>query len=118
MLSLIFENLAINADGGLGLETMARDFLVRHSYYVLPIMPYLRETLEFLRLNSEGISIDAAIADAKSSFRWRLGLQHAQPIKKIFNWPAPLLGMPNGIRYHSRRLSYHSGPFRVRDAKP
>ncbi|KAL1973754.1 hypothetical protein VTN31DRAFT_5314 [Thermomyces dupontii] len=44
----------------------------------------LRETLDFLDLHSGGVSIDVAMADAMRYFRWRHGLEHARPVKKIF----------------------------------
>ncbi|KAL1977034.1 hypothetical protein VTN31DRAFT_3316 [Thermomyces dupontii] len=48
------------------------------------ITPFLRETLKFLDLDQDGITTDEAIADAMSYFRWRLGLQHARPVRKIY----------------------------------
>lgn len=72
-------------------------------------MPYLRETLWFLGLDSEGVSTEAAIADATKYFQWKHGLQHARPVKKIFlPWQSYWPSMPNRIQYHSRQLCYHA----------
>ncbi|KAL1993593.1 hypothetical protein VTN49DRAFT_2262 [Thermomyces lanuginosus] len=71
------------------------------------IRPFLRETLTFLGLDSEGISTDGAISDAMRYFRWRHGLEHARPVKKTFiPWPEHLPGMPEVIQCHSHRLCY------------
>ncbi|KAL1990135.1 hypothetical protein VTN49DRAFT_5974 [Thermomyces lanuginosus] len=71
------------------------------------IAPFLRETFAFLGLDSDDVCTDAVIADARIYFRWRYGLQHAQPVKKIFlPWPEHLPGRPDKIQYHSRRLYY------------
>ena len=73
------------------------------------ITPFLRETLEFLGLDEDGVDIGSAIADAMSYFRWRLGLEHARPVKKIFlSWPKHMPRLPCPIRYHSRQLCYRN----------
>lgn len=53
--------------------------------------------------------MDEAIADAMSYFRWRHGLQHARPVKKIFlTWSelGKVSAEPFGIQHHSRQLCY------------
>lgn len=68
----------------------------------------MRNTLAFLGLDEEGVSVDAAIADAISYFRWHHGLQHAQPVRKIsLPWSADMSSLPKRpIQCHSRRLCY------------
>ncbi|KAL1997092.1 hypothetical protein VTN49DRAFT_7957 [Thermomyces lanuginosus] len=73
------------------------------------ITPYLRETLAFLGLDLNGASTDAANADAMSYFRWRHGLERAQPVKKIFlPWPTHFANLGSGrVHCRSRRLCYN-----------
>lgn len=73
------------------------------------ITPFLRETLQFLGLDQKGVSIDAAIPNAMSYFRWRYGLEYVRPVKKMIfpwpkNWQDSYAGRPSRIRYQSRRL--------------
>ncbi|KAL1997088.1 hypothetical protein VTN49DRAFT_7953 [Thermomyces lanuginosus] len=71
------------------------------------IKPILRQTLAFLGLDQEGVSTDAAMADAMNYFRWRYNLEHARPIKRIFlPWPTDFPYMPVRIDCRSRRLCY------------
>ncbi|KAL1973755.1 hypothetical protein VTN31DRAFT_5315 [Thermomyces dupontii] len=72
------------------------------------IAPFLREALAFLGLDEEGVSTDVAMADAMSYIRWRYGLEHARPVKKVFlPWREPLPRKPDETFCCSRRLCYN-----------
>ena len=85
------------------------------------IVPALRETLASLGVDLEEVSTEISMADTIRYFRWRHGLQHAQPVKEIFlPWPAHCSNIvKNGLRMvyddlrtvrcHSHRLCYTYG---------
>lgn len=69
----------------------------------------MRETLSFLGLDREGVNTEKAITDAMSYFRWRYGLEHARPVKKIFlPWPTHFADLTlKKVHCGSRRLCYN-----------
>ncbi|KAL1995421.1 hypothetical protein VTN49DRAFT_1608 [Thermomyces lanuginosus] len=96
----------------LSLEDIVRNQRVSKRWHTIftcsaIIAPVLRETLAFLDLEREVVGTNVPIADAMRYLRWRHGLQHARPVRKIFfPWPAHWSIIPASVRCHSRRLCY------------